>query len=306
MSEDVDAFLEHYGVMGMHWGIRKEDVSGKKQPSKKGMSWQDKERLMRIGLIAAGTILAVGGAIAISQANATVKANLIRRLQIKHMITWKQDMRLTKDMSLTDLKKYVVDPINPHFGAPGTTNNCLRASMAYEMRRRGFNVMSTVVPGKRAYEQVPLGKVLATVSSSSDLAPNIKTTNFRDVVPHPPTRMAYIDLARKAGAGDDHIGFGAFGASPEFKANAIFQAIAKHPPKSRGELSIYNSLSGHSVSWEIIKGKPVVIDAQSGRMYTSPKQLVGMVRSIHTAGISRLDNKPMNKAFLERWLTDAS
>lgn len=311
MSEDVDVFLEHYGVAGMHWGVRKSEDTASKQRSKKGMSWQDKERLMKIGLIAVGAVLVVGGALAFSEANTRIKADLIRRLQIKHVITWKKDMRLTKAMSMSDLEKYVIKPINPNYGTPGTTINCMRSTMAYEMRRRGFNVRSTVTTSlHRGQEQTALSKALILKTSPEDFVTSTKTTPFNKLLDHNPTKQKEIvDIFKKTNPfGDEPIDFGGhMNQSHDDRAKTIFNAISKHPPKARGELSVGSMISGHSVAWENINGKPVIIDAQSGVTYRSPKELAMLLRlgGFDRAGITRLDDKPMNKKFLERWLTDA-
>ena len=59
-------------------------------------------------------------------------------------IPFKKNDLLTRKMGPDRLMKEVVAPINPDYGAPGTKMNCRRATMAYEMRRRGYDVQATL------------------------------------------------------------------------------------------------------------------------------------------------------------------
>lgn len=60
--EDVDTFLTHYGIAGMHWGIRKEkETSSVKKSNKELMSPKTKDFLKKVAIgaavVAAGTAL---------------------------------------------------------------------------------------------------------------------------------------------------------------------------------------------------------------------------------------------------------
>lgn len=47
MSNEIDLFLEHYGVMGMHWGVRKDGIS--KQAMQDAKSDRKKTRQLMTG-----------------------------------------------------------------------------------------------------------------------------------------------------------------------------------------------------------------------------------------------------------------
>lgn len=43
MSTDTEVFLEHYGVMGMHWGVRKDPVEVQKTKAVRKEVWADRK-----------------------------------------------------------------------------------------------------------------------------------------------------------------------------------------------------------------------------------------------------------------------
>lgn len=78
MSDDVDVFLEHYGVRGMKWGIRNkfEQINAARR---RGLSSEQKRKLKVFGAGAA-TGLAVSGAVAVAvilKKRANVRANAL-------------------------------------------------------------------------------------------------------------------------------------------------------------------------------------------------------------------------------------
>src|SRR4029077_17292919 len=67
--------------------------------------------------------------------------------------------------------KEVVAPINPGYGDLGTKMNCRRATFAYEMRRRGYDVKAT--KSVKGTGQMPLSLLKATDPES-----HIKTGRY--------------------------------------------------------------------------------------------------------------------------------
>ena len=62
---------------------------------------------------------------------------------------------------------------------------------------------------------------------------------------------------------------------------------------------------GHSMAWEIVGGKPVIIDNQTGRMYRSVQEFNEVRQNMVDSAITRLDDKSLNTNFLMRWVRDA-
>lgn len=235
------------------------------------------------------------------------KPEFRNRLQEKHPINWNRKESLMGDMSLSDLQSQVVDPINRNYGGhPGTKTNCMRCTMAYEMRRRGYDVESTLSWGELTSEQTSTARNLImdpnfkpaaarTVKSFSDfVGPGHSTTVINDSHAWGNKTISLV----KDGIHDDAIG----------KAKDVLDSIVKEGPGARGELGISWGafVGGHSVAWEVMKdGTPVVIDNQSGKIYDTAEKLKQLMGPAAEAGYTRLDNVELNKEFLARWLADA-
>lgn len=78
MIVNDERYLQHYGVLGMHWGVRKDESSNNKSGEKKPIF--TKERLEKAASIAAAGLV-IGGAVAaaIAQRNENVKMRDVRK-----------------------------------------------------------------------------------------------------------------------------------------------------------------------------------------------------------------------------------
>ncbi len=222
--------------------------------------------------------------------------------------SWKKDARLSaKDMDVDTIKSVVVDKINPKHGAMGTKMNCRRATFAYEMRRRGNDVKATKSVSGTGQTA---GGVIKAITKGKV---NIPTTRFGMVrrlasekIDEEKGRVRearLTDLTKVVGPrGKQLISLNEGKGSK----NSIFKALSSHPNGARGELSVsWKAGGGHSMVWEIIKGKPVVFDAQTGDIYKTAIDFTAIVNSSKEAGFTRLDNIELNNDFLMRWLKDA-
>lgn len=61
----------------------------------------------------------------------------------------------------------------------------------------------------------------------------------------------------------------------------------------------------HSMAWEVVKGKPVIFDTQTGKRYNNASEFFSMARQMKGAGFTRLDNVELDQDFLMRWMRDA-
>jgi hypothetical protein len=87
---------------------------------------------------------------------------------------------------------------------------------------------------------------------------------------------------------------------------SIFDTLAKEPNGSRGELGVmWNMGGGHSMAYEIVKGKPVIFDGQTGKIFDAAEKFMDGMPSIKNAGFTRLDNVDLNVDYLMRWMTNA-
>lgn len=216
-----------------------------------------------------------------------------------------------KDMSADDIMNNVVRQINPDFHTPGGKMNCRRCTFAYEMRRRGNDVAATRTTNGRGQDFSGLYNAL---HPDKDNFVNPKTGVFarvggellkRKVKPGSETPfLNEIQAASTNKMGRYTIHPGNSGLS-----EGIFNHIAsRNPDRARGELGVQWGLGGgHSMAWEVINGNTHVFDTQSGRRYSTPKELeaeFAKCGGIASAAYTRLDNVDLNQNFLMRWLKD--
>lgn len=213
----------------------------------------------------------------------------------------KDETLANRSMSVDDIHEKVVKHVNPDYGKPGTKMNCRRATFAYEMRRRGYDVQATKTTNGNG--QNAMGLLNATTPDQkfkSTHRLNVMGTAIKEVSGKDkgvPTPM--MDLIDKfAPGGRESIKGGG--------SQVIFKRLSEQPDGSRGELGVVWEMGGgHSMAYEIVKGKPVIFDAQSGKKFEDPDSFYKTLGGTKDAGFTRLDNIELNHDYLMRWMTDA-
>lgn len=195
-----------------------------------------------------------------------------------------------KGMDSDEIMSSVVKRINPNYGAPGTKNNCRRCTFAYEMSRRGYDVKATRTIKGSGQSAVGLN--------------NATSTKYKGFTGY--FKRAYVDadylqsVVETKGTGSKNI------ANKNGFSKSIFESLSNNPDGARGELGVvWKCGGGHSMAWEIVKGKPVIFDCQTGKKYESVKDFSAMGDLISHAGYTRLDNIELDTNFLLRWLRNA-
>ena len=201
-----------------------------------------------------------------------------------------------------ELLSKVVKPINPGFGSEGTVNNCRRCTLAYELRRRGYNVAATKTElgtgqhGGGLYNAVRLGDDVS-YRRTDTLIRTGKETLAKAKDPEAPT--PFLDIVQKP-----------FGEPIDIEHNDIFSVLSKEPDYSRGEFGmIWNTGGAHSMAYEVRNGKALIIDNQSGKIYKNMEEFQGSsskLPPIASAGFTRLDNIQLDEPFLQRWVKNAN
>lgn len=275
-----DEVLEHYGVKGMKWGVRKDEGSGS------GRSSAD-EILKKHGNVKAGSEEAKAYA-----ALGAFYASLILAYTYKYVkdsgkfhqmktknTPWKTNKSLAKKkMSVDELHEKVVKPINPSYGAKGTKMNCRRCTFVYEMRRRGYDVKATKSTIAAGQTSKGMNKAISNVHKKDE-----------SIWGHKLILGPYNDDKTKGVK----------------TAQTIFDALSKNPDRSRGELAVgWKMGGGHSVVWEIVDRKPVVFDTQNKKTYREPQELANLVSQAHEAAFTRLDNVKLDENFMRKWATN--
>ena len=322
----------HYGIKGQKWGIRRfqdEDgtltSAGKKRYSESGKAEKkadkkdSKQKIdeeskkkkwstgKKIAVAAAALVAAYAAYKFVDSGRAKQLIDKGRSFLLNQDISFKKDSTLAKLTDKNDIFSKVVSKVNPNYGELGTVNNCRRCTIAYEMRRRGFDVKATRTMGGTGQNAIGLYSAThknTTINGVMGWAlHNAKQVLDGEVTPDktPYALKWFRDMSQNM------IDIKEFSVEKSIhNASKVFTELSKQADGARGEIELrWYSGGAHSIAWEIIKGSPVMFDCQTGIMYDSPKDFNTL--SMWASGISysRLDNVDFNIDFLLRWLENA-
>lgn len=243
--------------------------------------------------------------------------------QLGHTTSTVSGLHLSsKTMSATDIYSRVVNPINP----TGDGKNCAYCALAFEMRRRGYDVTAKSNDGSSWSLNDYITKTNAYSSNLTDEQKN--TLSATPVVYNSSTVEAiiaygfedeYNELVELQESGK--LSKEEFNAkvrefyakvrdkSIEKVGNEIFNALSKEPDRSRGMITmmVAGHSGGHVMSYEIIDNKPVIYDSQNKKMYTSSDNVCEYFSSMENnfivnAGYTRLDNVNLNMESISDWV----
>lgn len=206
------------------------------------------------------------------------------------------------DFDVNDITKNVVKHINPEFGAMGTKMNCRRATFSYEMRRRGYDVKATKTTNANGQNTLGLMNAISP-------GKKIQSTSKFNVIRTLTNEASIKNMGKETPALDLSANFAAGGKnriSAASNAQSIFDTLGKEPNGSRGELGVMWKMGGgHSMAYEVVKGKPVIFDGQTGKVFEAADKFLKDMPSVKDAGFTRLDNVDLNVDYLMRWMTNA-
>lgn len=307
--------------------IKQKEIAVKDAEAKRQGKLSSGQKKALIGAGVAGTILAAYGARNLVSSgemhrkvmngkefmkrNTTTKVNWDFDPNTGQVPKFKVNRKLAKfDMDEDAIMSNVVSRINPDYGAPGTVVNCRRATFAYEMSRRGYDVAATKTTTGRG--QTMVGNYNALNPDGDIARTGITSVVTRTVGEHIKKQTGLIDSTPFS---DFVTKQGTWGENPivvtpgaRSHAEAIFKALSKQPDRSRGEVGVeWKVGGGHSIAYEVIKGKAILFDTQSGKKMGDWKEFTDTYEGIGVAeaAFTRLDNAKLNQDFLQRWVKNA-
>lgn len=256
--------LVHHGIKGMHWGIRRfqnEDGTltraGKSRYGKSGEVGRSKySQAAKIAGTSAAVGLAGAGAYAVSKNGLTTGS--VRN--VSKNISSGFPVQTTRDASNIESAN-LVNP-NARSNKPEYLNNCMHCSMAYDLRRRGYDVEAG--PGhvhtegfiKKAYPNAEKHTIpgmrfdgLTTAMRSRDVS--FKT--MRDSV------KMFSQVQQQALRN-----YKSFQKAQKKMTNAILDHCESMGPGARGAINLtFSNGMGHCIAFECdAKGRAQLIDSQ--------------------------------------------
>lgn len=212
---------------------------------------------------------------------------------------FKKNDAFGKNMGVDDVFSNVVKGTNPNYKTPGGSMNCRRSSMAYEMRRRGYDVVATTSAVGNG--QSESGLINALTPGQRNVT-RIDSMSSMVVNPLQGIRGQVTGDKRKNPATTRRV-------DTPTDYRKLLDGFKDMPNGSRGEIVFDFSRFGHSMSWEVFDGKPVIFDTQKANRYNVDENHISQMMKkwgqANAAEITRLDNMALDKAFVARWVTNA-
>ena len=161
----------------------------------------------------------------------------------------------------------------------GRGTNCLYCTTAYEMRRRGYDVQA---------QQDWVGGI------RGDMPEAMFEGAHTDLV---------FDISGSSRSMSENERIAATGAG----AQAMIDAIEAQGEGARGYVGVNWAYGqgGHSMAYEVVNGKAVLIDCQTGEVMTDESIWEERLYYADTCMITRVDNCEFNKDMVDRYIEDA-
>lgn len=225
-----------------------------------------------------GAVLDVTRAVQAANAVRKEKANDTRMSELK--VDKETGLHLkASDMSPEEDLKHV----NPgHKNLDNNTkNNCMLCTIAYEMRRRGYDVTANKASYGYSYSSVkeifPDAKIRPVEGSWMPPRLDPKSPTFQNDLRK--MRLEMLKNGAKASRG----------LNSDLTKKTVAD-LTRQPNGARGNLMVqWGDGGGHSVFYEIDNGKLIIRDAQTGKTYNNPAKIINHATMASYARIDNLD-----------------
>lgn len=169
----------------------------------------------------------------------------------------------------------------------GTDNNCAYCSTAYELRRRGFDVIADRTNEPKGTEEFYTS--IFVDAKKRDI--RNKTCDFYEIEKRGEDRFVkWTDNKKKK---DKHISLASVGQNEEF-AKSVISTLKKSAKNSRGFVTMNWAFGGsHVVNYEVKGGKLTLIDSQVGKVYNE-KEAIEILSNAWGSTYYRLDNSKVD------------
>lgn len=160
--------------------------------------------------------------------------------------------------------------VNPAFkdAYKNSKYNCALCTIAYEMRRRGYDVLAA--RSTRGF-------------TNSELQPMFK--NWNKPIEYKGNPKIYIDPNTYRPR---------MTTLSKQDAQNFIDDVSKEGVGARGYMSVqWPGGGGHAIAYEVTPKGPAIIDAQTSKVYDTPSKITDFITSASRYGHARLDDKPL-------------
>lgn len=314
----TDEFIAHHGIKGQKWGVRRfQDKNGRltaegkkrkhnfKDYSESNMETRDAYVTMAV-LGALGTAANVGltmstgillpklaalNVLGLTVGTVGVTAGSINDAIANHKEkTFKKEREKNPIDKKTGFHKKItemsadedMERVNPAFKNwdLNTKNNCTLCTMAYELRRRGYDVQAR--KATKGYD-------------ANDLVKDWYKNSKPKITEGSMSNQDIFNAIEK-------------GEAPTIKKEAqdrmiqnTLSTVKKQKDGARGQLAIVwdQSISGHSVSYAVENGEMTIYDTQSNEKFVGDKACEKYLRKTSQVYVTRLDNCQINTKYIK-------
>lgn len=282
--------LYHFGVKGMHWGVRHEDKKvGRNKPGGNRDHDTENEYIKTAKNVAALGLAAYSGNVRAAVASASNLAGLARGAIAEHNFDKRtKDLKVDPEtgMKLKDPSKTwsaiedmnAVNPGLDDWTSQGSRNNCMLCTLTFDLRRRGYDVSAnSATHGYDVENDLKFWYPNATSVDNTAFDP-----------------MTYMAMGGAGGA--------------EIMTEEEWQEYIEQNMKNllgdgsdqRGALCVNWQedglpVGGHAMAYEVKDGKVTIYDCQH-REIVDPNV---MFRQTWSAEVVRLDNVEPDKKYIK-------